>query len=149
MGALLPTALGLSGVVAAIVGATTGGTAVRVVVGCLGLAFLAVGAGLLYWRVHAPPHAWLDLDADAVILRTGKAVQWRHEWSEISDVSLTRSGWSWRSRLSVRGPALRLVFPRHHLRLRVAGEGKPVSVDLGVPGRAARDLAAALGSRLA
>jgi hypothetical protein len=171
IGALVPTLLGLSAVVAAIAGLTTDdSTGERIIVGVLGALFLAVGVGLYTWLFRAPPQGWLDLDDSGITRRDRKGVTWHLDWAEIKSAALVRSrlqvGTSMTFRQAVH---FTVAFPRYFLRLMIDGEtarrlqlradeaashrrnlSAPVdfAVDLGVPPGPAEELLAILGPRL-
>lgn len=167
LGALLPTALGVSGVVAGIIGATEppDSVAVRIVVGILGLLFLAIGGGLYYWLFFATPRSWLDADGDGLGLRRREGTHWRVSWHEVTSASVVRTHLS--SKRLASGPSLYWTwrYPRHYLRLVVTAEAarrpeikralfgphastRHLNIDLGVPAHTAKQVLTGLGQHL-
>ena len=165
---ILPAALGVAGVVAAVAGLTAQpAVAERVVAGLLGAAFLALAVGLAIWRWRFPPRALLVVDDGGLALQ-GRRARTELAWDDVTAIAVVRAPFRWR-RTAARGfgagvPARAPVpqFPRHYLRAsltaaarhRLADTGPAVAdhgwfvVDLGVPPSTAREVVAALGTRL-
>lgn len=174
LGALLPTALGASALVGAIVGATTDGGAVatRVVLGVLSVPFLGAGAGLYIWLFRFTPQSFLDIDGRGLAERGRKGVARTLGWQDIESLSLVRSRARTKSRVRANGTYLAVYLPRHFLRLRVSAEtararpelelaealsarprkqrDAPIDflINLGIPPSTAHEVLDALGSRL-
>ncbi len=173
LGALLPTALGASALVAAIVGGTTDGGAVatRVVLGVLSVPFLGAGAGLYIWLFRFTPQSFLDIDANGLTQRGRRGAGWQLDWDEIHSVAVIQSRVRAEQRVSTRGGFLVLYLPRHFLRLRISTatardrpglgldealrrrshsrDGAPLDFleNLGIPPSTAREVIDALGPR--
>jgi hypothetical protein len=151
LGALVPTALGIAGLVAAVAGLTTGSsTAERVVVGVLGGVFLAVGAGLFYWLLSAPPTATLEINDEGIAQKGRKGVAWQLPWTQVTSAVVVRTRSRTTRGLNIRGPWVRVRFPRHGLRLRLTKDAPAPherTIDLGVPAGPARALLELLGPR--
>ena len=168
LGMILPTLLGVGGIVAAVLGYTTdsSSTAERVIVGVLGVVFLAIGVALLVWLVHAPPVALLDVDGTGLGVRGRRGADWRLGWDTVSALSLVRAPLEVAFGLGTRGSGgtrayfLRIRLPRHYLlvelhprtpvpeSLKSSLGPRRAAIDLGVPARAAHEAQAALGERL-
>ncbi len=169
---LLPTVLGGSALWASVTGTGLGGLAVQIVLGILGLVFLAIGLGLWYWMLFRWTKTWLTVSDEGLGLVRGATASdkptWTLAWAAIREVRISHRRAFLADRGAPggrRGPAFALMFPRdtlairchdHDTAARINGPIDPsehvpagvVRVDLGTLPWITKRVRRALGARL-